>query len=296
MRRFISIAVCLTLLACTVSDTPPVEVPEEWTAWQKDSLAGYIDDDLAVLKAADYRYIVDGSKVFLVNNDDEFSLKSTEPQAYQWAISYNEGQLTAVSQADDWKEVYKQLPSDPIPLSDSQRLRFNIENISHSEKRVRAILYDDQASALTDFPGLSYFPYNATGIISARFKADPAMPQIVLDTERGLTKAFYRAGYAVFELEGKSYQMPLYTGSSEPKSITSFFTGFVDATTGTESYGTGRYVPVADFGEFPPKTITIDFNYSYNPYCAWSDAYNCPVIDFEIDAPMRYGEAYKLKE
>jgi uncharacterized protein (DUF1684 family) len=36
----------------------------------------------------------------------------------------------------------------------------------------------------------------------------------------------------------------------------------------------------------------IDFNYAYNPYCAYNDAWTCPFTPFEnrLKVPVRAGE------
>jgi uncharacterized protein (DUF1684 family) len=74
------------------------------------------------------------------------------------------------------------------------------------------------------------------------------------------------------------------------------FIPFGDATNGHKSYGGGRYVEVdftnADF-------LLIDFNKSYNPYCAYSNRYSCPKVPLEnilnitINAGVKY-DADKL--
>ena len=45
-----------------------------------------------------------------------------------------------------------------------------------------------------------------------------------------------------------------------------------------------------------PDTLTIDFNYAYNPLCARSEHYNCPLVDFTIPAAIRAGEQYAYDE
>ncbi len=298
MIRYILVSLGLSLMACNGANAPddaPAE-PTEWTAWKQSGEDGYVNDDLAVLKAVDYRYIPVGAAVFVSRRDSGYALIVDDTEAYVVKASLEPDNLCVLSGEDQSHYRYADLPTDPILLSETQRLRFNLENITHEEKRVRAILYDDNAPELKGFPGLTYFPYDQSGVVTATFKADPNVPEIILDTERGLTKAFYRLGFAKFSISGEDYEMPLYTGTTNPDEIDSFFTGFVDDTTGAETYGTGRYVPISGFGSFPPKTLKIDFNYAYNPYCARSRAYNCPVISFAINAPMRFGESYGKKE
>ena len=45
-----------------------------------------------------------------------------------------------------------------------------------------------------------------------------------------------------------------------------------------ETYGAGRYLE--------PKTllggkVLVDFNYAYDPYCAYNDLYSCPLTPWE---------------
>jgi uncharacterized protein (DUF1684 family) len=54
------------------------------------------------------------------------------------------------------------------------------------------------------------------------------------------------------------------------------FLPFNDSSNGDSSYGGGRYIDL-DVNHIVNKQITIDFNKAYNPYCAYSDGYRCPV-------------------
>ncbi len=68
------------------------------------------------------------------------------------------------------------------------------------------------------------------------------------------------------------------------------FVPFNDYTNGVSSYGGGRYldidIPAGD------KTI-IDFNFAYNPYCAYHDRWSCPIppsennLDIEVEAGVK---------
>ena len=49
---------------------------------------------------------------------------------------------------------------------------------------------------------------------------------------------------------------------------------FRDTTTGKESYELGRYVDVKKLAN---GNYLLDFNFTYNPACAYSDHYNCPI-------------------
>jgi uncharacterized protein (DUF1684 family) len=55
------------------------------------------------------------------------------------------------------------------------------------------------------------------------------------------------------------------------------FLPFTDLTSGEESYAAGRYIDLS-FSDVTGDKVVIDFNKSYNPYCAYvSGKYNCPI-------------------
>lgn len=73
------------------------------------------------------------------------------------------------------------------------------------------------------------------------------------------------------------------------------FLPFADATRGVETYGAGRYlldtIKGADLGRIDGKAV-LDFNFAYNPSCAYSPRYICPLAPApnRLPAPVRAGE------
>ena len=59
-----------------------------------------------------------------------------------------------------------------------------------------------------------------------------------------------------------------------------------DAETGSES---ARYL---DPRALPDGRLSVDFNFAYNPYCAYSEGWSCPIPPAEnvTKAPIRAGE------
>jgi uncharacterized protein (DUF1684 family) len=54
----------------------------------------------------------------------------------------------------------------------------------------------------------------------------------------------------------------------------SYFIPFRDASAGRETYGFGRYLEPQGR---PDGTLDIDFNYAYNPFCAYGEGWSCPI-------------------
>jgi uncharacterized protein len=75
------------------------------------------------------------------------------------------------------------------------------------------------------------------------------------------------------------------------------FIPFRDATNGTETYAAGRYLldtaKSADLGGDPDAgTLILDFNFAYQPSCAFDPRWACPLAPPEnrLDIPIRAGE------
>jgi uncharacterized protein (DUF1684 family) len=67
------------------------------------------------------------------------------------------------------------------------------------------------------------------------------------------------------------------------------FCPFKDKTNGNQTYGSGRFL---DFEEKDLENMVLDFNYAYNPYCAYNSNYSCPIPPFEnhLDVEVLAGE------
>ena len=74
------------------------------------------------------------------------------------------------------------------------------------------------------------------------------------------------------------------------------FLPFADATSGRNTYGAGRYlldtIKSADLGATPDGRTVLDFNFAYNPSCAYSPRYVCPLAPRanRLPVPVRAGE------
>ncbi len=130
---------------------------------------------------------------------------------------------------------------------------------------------------LAEFTGLPFFSVNEKYRIAARFVRTPGSKPFKMATSNGRLPVYEKYGEAHFELDGKQVVLPVYQ-NHELREIEKYkdylFLPFKDQTNGDSSYGGGRYVelsiPAGD-------TIVIDFNKAYNPYCAYSFRYSCPI-------------------
>jgi hypothetical protein len=151
----------------------------------------------------------------------------------------------------------------------------------------RVLVHDPQTLALAAYEGLSWFPVSAEFIVVADFEVETRRPVIELTTTRGLQKRFVTAGTLEFELQGERQRLTAYRMEGAPETAP-MLVPFVDATTGVSTYPVGRYVDVAPQG----TSAVIDFNRATNPWCAYSEHYNCPVPPTanRLDLAVQAGE------
>ena len=134
-----------------------------------------------------------------------------------------------------------------------------------------------------DFAGLAYYPANPE--LAFTLPIEPADgSEVTVQTSDGATRVYRREGTVSFEVDGQQVALTLYSTGHD-----GLFVPFRDATSGKETYGAGRYL---DLHANDDGTITIDFNYAYNPFCAYDDAYSCPLPPIEnwLPVPISAGE------
>lgn len=147
-----------------------------------------------------------------------------------------------------------------------------------------------------NFKGITFFPINEKYIVKAKFSPIKDGKIIPFPTSAKKIKHYKEYGKVEFELDGQQHQLTIYQSSPIMEEYKeSLFLPFMDDTNGVTSYGGGRYLDLStkDLGG-KSKTIVIDFNQVYNPYCAYSKHYNCPIppannlLDVEINAGVSY--------
>ena len=135
------------------------------------------------------------------------------------------------------------------------------------------------------FTGLSYYPYDAALDLQLQVKRFDDPQEIEMLTSTGEMRPFLRYGELTFEVEGQAVSLVLYFSPGSGH----YFLPFMDATSGDETYGAGRYLdPEQVIGD----TFHIDFNLAYHPFCAYSPNYSCPIPPEENRLPvsLRVGE------
>jgi uncharacterized protein (DUF1684 family) len=138
---------------------------------------------------------------------------------------------------------------------------------------------------------LPYFPYDpAARTLADLVDVDPVLNEVT--GSDGVSYLWSHFAAARFTVSGRTCELPLYW---LPGYGGGLFLPFRDLTSGTETYGGGRYlidtIKGADLGMSGGRLI-LDFNFAYNPSCAYDPAWSCPLAPVEnrLSIALRAGE------
>lgn len=164
---------------------------------------------------------------------------------------------------DDKDEYFRTGPGSPLPVA--ERAGF------------RGLPYFDVDEELV-FENVRLEPY-----------AGSEPTTFAIPTSDGRLRPAERAGTFRFEVGGEPCTLTAYT--FEGAELGSLFVPFLDGTTGTESYGAGRYLDleVEDDG-----TYVLDFNLAYHPSCVYDIKFSCPLTPAENRLPVRIEAGERL--
>jgi hypothetical protein len=144
-----------------------------------------------------------------------------------------------------------------------------------------------------DFRGLAYWRYAPSLAFRAALEPDPEAPALDLPrSSTGPPMPYARIGWVSFAVDGTPTRLAVYWLNEYAGGI---FIPFRDATSGTETYGGGRYLwdsgKGADLGSDGDELI-VDFNYAYHPSCVYDPIWSCPLAPPEnrLTIPIRAGE------
>lgn len=159
-----------------------------------------------------------------------------------------------------------------LPPSSIKAGRFTMR-LSH-QRFPAIIVFDPQSPRYKDYKGMKWFPPDLAYHIVAPLTPNPSADTTVILSTRGNRRRAVRVGWFDFEVKGTPVRLEadrlLEPGVGE-KDLSVLFT---DATTGKETYHVGRYI---DPEPLPDGRYVLDFNLCYNPACAYSEHYNCPI-------------------
>jgi uncharacterized protein len=190
----------------------------------------------------------------------------------------------------DWKRrvfaLYAEIRAEPDAKRAWERWRTTRDELFATHPQT-PLAGPDRAT----FRGLAYFDYDPALRVTATLDAAPATSS-EMPSSGEAPILFDRIGRARFELAGTPHVLELYWLAAYGGGL---FLPFRDATSGSETYGGGRYlldtVKGADLGG-RNQTLNLDFNFSYHPSCSYQPSWVCPLAPpaNTLTIPLRAGE------
>ena len=141
-----------------------------------------------------------------------------------------------------------------------------------------------------DFEGLSYYPIDETYRFELALQIHDDPDTVTVGTSTGGDREYLEWGEFRFEVDGETVTLQAYKAEADDDRL---WVPFRDATSGEETYGAGRYL------DLEPETHRtadgrwiLDFNEAYNPTCAYSEQYECPLPPTAnwLEVPIEAGE------
>jgi uncharacterized protein len=157
-----------------------------------------------------------------------------------------------------------------------------------------------EPSAFEKFEGHDFFPIDLDYRVNAKLIKAEGTPLFGMKTTTSRVSMERIYGYVNFTLAGKEFRLPVYQSPDLMKTeeyADYLFFPFTDETNGKQTYGGGRYIDM----RIPKEgdNVVIDFNMAYNPLCAYSPRFSCPLVpaenqmDIEVPAGVRYHKKEK---
>ncbi len=131
---------------------------------------------------------------------------------------------------------------------------------------------------------LEYYAIDPAFNVPAVLRPAPDAPTVTMITSTGSMEEHRVLGTLQFTVQGQTLELTAFASADNR-----LFVPFQDQTSGTETYGAGRYIDLIRTGS---NLYEIDFNNAYNPYCYYSLAYICPLPPEgnRLTVPIRAGE------
>ena len=204
------------------------------------------------------------------------------------------------------------VPADPLRLAHWRR------TVAEHYAAVRAATHLDPRQAATDFraardrlfrdhpdspipaelrgawKGTRWYDYDPDWRVVAAVVPDPARREFTIDLATDGTLRCARIAHARFVRDGAAASLALYWLEGYGGGV---WLPFVDATGGVDTYGGGRYlydtIKGADLG-VGASSIVLDFNFAYNPSCAYDERWSCPLSPPENRLPFAVTAGEKI--
>ena len=140
------------------------------------------------------------------------------------------------------------------------------------------------------FAGISWFEPDTIYRVIAKIEKVENGPVFKMEVSGSIADEYKTIAKLNFTLSGTEQHLEVYENQElKNKGVEYYFVPFSDQTNGKETYGGGRYL---DLKSIAGEKLILDFNYAYQPYCAYNHNYSCPIppAQNKLNIEVRAGE------
>ena len=172
---------------------------------------------------------------------------------------------------------------------------YELEIREYRDNILVEFLEDDRAPLeKEDFKFLTFFVADSSFRVNASYTLLPEERAFDIKTSSGNFKSYRKYAQLSFRLNQQDYKLYVYESMKhrEMEEYKNYlFLPFTDLTNGESTYGGGRYLDL-EKDKMKNGELLLDFNKAYNPWCAYSDGYNCPIPpqDNDLEIAITAGE------
>jgi len=265
--------------------------PEEYKKWKKERFER-LKSESGWMTLCGLDWLEDESKEYVFGSKDSNPIKLPSGKSPEEAgsLKLKDGKVTLTSKSDEVSVDGKKIPSSqsvelnddndskgtPSKVTIGKTLSFTV--IKRSGKlAVRS--RDSENPLRLNFKGFNYFPYDPKWVVKAKWIPFNPPKHLDIVNALGMKADEKSSGAFSFEHDGKTYQLE----TVDEEGSDQLFIIFKDQTCGKESYGF-RYL----YADKPKNDeLTVDFNRTYNPPCAFSDFATCSMPHEQNRLPIR---------
>lgn len=149
--------------------------------------------------------------------------------------------------------------------------KYIIDKDDYCKSEDSPLLKDD----IPNFEGLHYYEYNPNFRFEGSIHIYENQDTVIIYGSKKDERPSLKYGYFEYLFNEQKHQLQLFKILPRKENQSDYlFLGFTDATSNEETYGGGRYINL-DLNE--ENFYIVDFNYAYNPYCAYNPKYSCAI-------------------
>jgi uncharacterized protein len=226
--------------------------------------------------AAVDRIDFNGKKTLAVGRaaDNDLHLASPDIESYHLRIAVDGDRFRVESiDANARFKIKDEVKQEALVGPSSIQVGRYTLRLSH-QRFPAIIVFDPQSPRFKEYKGLAYFPIDLAYRYELPLERDSKSEKFIIMSTRGNRRSVERVGWFDF-YAGDTLCRLEATRLLEPgagENDAEIF--FRDATSGKETYPLGRYVGAKKLNN---GNYLLDFNLAYNPACAFSNFYNCPI-------------------